>query len=314
MKAWIKHSADPFATKDENGKYYFTATAPKYDYISLRESDSLVKLDEAEEKIIWKKHEDGDMSGYIWAPEMHFIDGSWYIYFAASRSDNIWRIRPYVLKCKGDPMKDEWEELGQMQSADGDGFSFNSFSLDMTYLENGGKKYVVWAEKIGVWKGMSNLCIAELESPNKLKTKQVILSTPTYEWERVDEWVEEGPAVLKHDGKIYITYSASATGACYCMGMLTCDENDDVLDISNWKKENKAVFATDEKTAIYGPGHNSFVKDENGNDVCVFHARDFEKIEGNPLDDINRHAHLLKIEYDKSGKPVFDVKNIIKRD
>jgi GH43 family beta-xylosidase len=245
---------------------------------------------------------------------MHFIDGSWYIYFAASRSDNIWRIRPYVLKCKGDPMKDEWEELGQMQSADGDGFSFNSFSLDMTYLENGGKKYVVWAEKIGVWKGMSNLCIAELESPNKLKTKQVILSTPTYEWERVDEWVEEGPAVLKHDGKIYITYSASATGACYCMGMLTCDENDDVLDISNWKKENKAVFATDEKTAIYGPGHNSFVKDENGNDVCVFHARDFEKIEGNPLDDINRHAHLLKIEYDKSGKPVFDVKNIIKRD
>lgn len=308
MKAWIKHNADPFATKI-NGKYYFIATAPKYDYIALRESDTLLNLSQAEEKIIWKKHDEGEMSGYIWAPELHYIDGAFYIYVAASRADNIWRVRPYVLKCEGDPMIDEWEELGMMQPAEGDGFSFNSFSLDMTVFENKGKWYTVWAEKIGVWKGISNLCIAELETPFKLKTKQVILSTPTYDWERVDEWVEEGPAVLKHNGKIHLTYSASATGACYCMGMLTVDENAELLDPNNWDKERYPVLKTDAKLEVYGPGHNSFVKDEEGNDICVYHARDFEKIEGNPLDDINRHALLLKVVYDENHKPVFDLKN-----
>lgn len=310
MKPWIMHRADPFVTK-VGGRYYFTATAPGYDCIPLRVSDDLYSLDEAEEKIIWKKHGEGEMSGYIWAPEIHFIDGAYYIYFAASRSDDIWRIRPYVLKCAGDPMRDEWEELGQMKAAEGDGFSFNSFSLDATVFENGGKHYFVWAEKIGVWKGMSNLCIAELESPDKLKTKQVILSTPAYDWERVDEWVEEGPAVLKHGGKIYLTYSASATGACYAMGMLTCNEGDDVLDTESWSKERRPVLKTDKGKNVFGPGHNSFAKDKNGNDICVFHARSFEKTEGNPLDDTNRHALLLKVVYDENGKPIFDLNNAI---
>lgn len=308
MKPWIKYNADPFVTKID-GKYYFLATAPKYDYIALRESDTLSGLSEAKEKIIWKKHGEGEMSGHIWAPELYFIDGVFYIYVAASRADRIWRIRPYVLRCTGNPMTDEWEELGRLKAAKGDGFSFKSFSIDNTIFENKGKLYMVWAEKIGVWKGISNLCIAEMESPVKLKTKQVILSTPTYDWERIDEWVEEAPAVLKHNGKIYLTYSASATGACYCMGMLSVDENDEILDPCAWKKERYPVLKTNAELEVFGPGHNSFVKDENGNDICVYHARNFEKIEGDPLDDINRHAMIMKVEYDKNGKPVFDYKN-----
>ncbi len=311
MKPWIKHAADPFAVKGENGKYYFTATSIKYDHISVRESEDLYSLDKAEEKVVWRKHESGEMSGYIWAPELHFIDGAWYIYFAASRADDIWAIRPYVLKCEGDPVTDKWEEMGMVKPAKGDGFSFKSFSLDMTVFENGGKRYAVWAEKIGKWKGISNLCIAEMESPVKLKTKQVILSTPTYEWERIDEWVEEGPAVFKRGGKIYMTYSASATGACYAMGMFTADSDADLLDPQSWKKERYPVLKTDSEKEVFGPGHNSFTEDKDGEIICVFHARDFEKIEGEPLDDINRHAHLLKVKFDGSGKPIFDLNNAI---
>jgi GH43 family beta-xylosidase len=29
------------------------------------------------------------MAVHIWAPEIHFIDGKWYIYFTAGRSDDI---------------------------------------------------------------------------------------------------------------------------------------------------------------------------------------------------------------------------------
>ena len=104
-------------------------------------------------------------------------------------------------------------ELGQMQAADD--FSFKDFSLDMTVFQNRGIWYCVWAEKVSEGKKISNLYIAEMESPSKLSTPHVLLTSPDYDWERVDFWVNEGPALLRHDDMLYLTYSASATGECY---------------------------------------------------------------------------------------------------
>ncbi|MDO4513162.1 MAG: family 43 glycosylhydrolase, partial [Lachnospiraceae bacterium] len=118
-------------------------------------------------------------------------------------------------------------------------------------------------------------------------------------------WVNEGPAVLKHDGRIYVTYSASDTGVNYCMGMLSIDEKEDVLDPRNWRKERMPVLKSDESKGIYGPGHNSFTTDADGNPVLVFHARTEKEIVGNPLYNPNRHAMLMKIEWGKNGEPLF---------
>lgn len=60
---------------------------------------------------------------------------------------------------------------------------------------------------------------------------------------------------------------------------------------------------------IYDPGHNSFAKDENGNDIMVYHARTEEKIEGNSLYNPNRHAMLMKVQWDEEGRPVFSYHN-----
>lgn len=205
------------------------------------------------------------------------------------------------------PLQDEWEELGMMKAADGDEFSFHAFSLDATVFENKGEYYWIWAEKTGVGKQISNLYIAKLEAANKLATVQVLLTTPDYDWERVDFWVNEGPAVLKHDGKIYLTFSASATGACYCMGMLYADENEDLLDPHVWTKQRYPVLKTDEEKGIYGPGHNSFVKAEDGvADLCIYHARPYDEIIGDPLYDPNRHAMIMQVKYDTKGMPVFE--------
>ena len=76
-----------------------------------------------------------------------------------------------------DSLEDEWEELGMMQAADDDEFSFHAFSLDATVFENKGEYYWIWAEKTGVGKQISNLYIARLEAPNKLATVQVLLTT-----------------------------------------------------------------------------------------------------------------------------------------
>ena len=158
------------------------------------------------------------------------------MYFAAGDIDDVWKIRPYVLECKGeDPVRDEWIELGMMQCANEDEFSFRAFSLDATVFENHGKYYCVWAEKVSVGKQISNLYIAEMETANRLRTVQVLLTSPDYDWERIGFWVNEGPAVMKRHGKIFLTYSASETGINYCMGMMSADEKSDLLDPLNWK-------------------------------------------------------------------------------
>ena len=156
-------------------------------------------------------------------------------------------------------------------------FSFEAFSLDATVFECRGRRYYVWSEKVSVGPQIANLYIAEMETPCKLKTIQMLLTTPDYDWERVGFWVNEGPAVIRHDGKIYLTYSASETGAAYCMGMLTASEDADLLDPRSWTKERYPVLCTDAESKIYGPGHNSFTTDEEGNPVMVYHARTEEK-------------------------------------
>ncbi|TAH70392.1 MAG: alpha-N-arabinofuranosidase [Anaerolineaceae bacterium] len=305
---FITQRADPYIYKHIDGTYYFTASVPAYDRIILRKSDTLYGLANAEEITIWKKHEKGIMSCHIWAPELHYLEGKWYIYFAAGDIDDIWAIRPYVLECKDEnPITGTWIEKGKMQAADDDEFSFKEFSLDATVFENNGKFYFVWAEKVGVGKKISNLYIAEMETPTKLKTVQVLLTTPDYDWERIGFWVNEGAAVIKRNGKIFLTYSASATGACYAMGMLTADQDSDLLDPKSWEKERYPVLKTNPDKGIFGPGHNSFTVSEDGKDILVFHARPYEELIGEPLTDPNRHTMLSEIKWNKDGLPIFEI-------
>ena len=310
---FIEQRADPYIYRHSDGTYYFTASVPEYDRIVLRKSDTLLGLKDAEEVCIWKKHESGKMSQHIWAPELHFLDGKFYIYFAASKKEDIWRLRPYILECEGaDPLHDKWVEKGKIQRSDRDIYSFKGFSLDATIFENKGQRYYAWAEKVASGVGISNLYIAKMESPTKLSTAQVLLTTPDYDWERVDIWVNEGPAVIRHDGRIFLTYSASATGECYCMGMLSIDENADLLDPREWKKDKRPVLCSDREKGFYGPGHNSFTCLPDGRDVCVFHARTYKDIEGDPLYDPNRHTFLMEVKWSQSGEPIFDYANVIR--
>lgn len=306
---WILQRADPFVLY-ENGWYYFTASVPAYDSIVLRRSRTLEGLAEAEEKVLWVKHESGIMSEHIWAPELHFLFGKWYIYFAGGDKDDVWEIRPYVLECTGDdPYEDAWVERGMMQCADDDPFSFRAFSLDATVFEDNGTWYYIWAEKVGVGKQISNLYIAKMESATKLATVQVLLTTPDYDWERHGFWVNEGPGIIRRGDKIYLTFSASETGIYYCVGMLTATSGTDLLDPLNWKKDRWPVFGTDASKGLYGPGHNSFTVDEKGRDIMVYHCRTEEKIEGNPLYNPNRHAFLMPVLWDENDRPVFSFDN-----
>ncbi len=316
---FITERADPFITDGGDGYYYFTASYPAYgsvnkgyDRIILRRSRTVAGLADADEKTIWKAHGSGIMAKHIWAPEMHKIGNAWYMFFAAGNSDDIWAIRPYVLKCTGDPYTGEWTELGKMQASSGDTSSFTSFSLDMTYFENNGKHYVIWAEI----KGDSSLFMAEINpaEPNRLISKPVMLTKPEYSWEKVNNRVNEGAAVLKTDSKIYVFFSASGTGSEYCVGRLEADINSDLMNLSNWKKISSPVLQTSDLNGPSGPGHNSFVTDENGDLLIVYHARpeshaskECGTYSSDPLYDPCRHTRIKKVFFGADGVPVINM-------
>jgi len=130
---------------------------------------------------------------------------------------------------------------------------------------------------------------------------------PTLDWEVQGFKVNEAPAVLARNGRLFMTYSASATDARYCMGMLSCRDGADIMDPASWTKSPVPVFKTSRENKVFGPGHNSFTVDELGRDVLVYHGRDYEKITGDPLFDPNRHTRMQYFRYHADGTPDFGV-------
>ena len=318
---FIMERADPYVTKGPDGYYYFTASYPMksdndpegYDRVILRRSRSLIGLAEAEEIVVWKVSNTTQSHRFIWAPELHFIGGVWYVFYAGSEdSENRWAFDCHVLMCESaDPYTGKWIEKGKFQSLQEDTFSFTGFSLDVTYFEAAGKNYVIWAqhneEKI------SCLYLGEInpEEPWKLISMPMLLTKPEYDWEKVRYAVNEGPAVLQHDDKIFVCFSASGTGPEYCVGVMEADITSNLLCHSSWKKYEKPLLTSEDLIDEYGPGHNSFTKDEEGNDVFIYHARSrecYEKkcgyAENDPLYDPCRHARLHTVIWTKDGLPV----------
>lgn len=305
----VTQRADPFIYKHSDGWYYFTASVPEYDRIEIRRSKTIQGLKDAEKITVWKKHESGEMSNLIWAPEIHYFNNKWYIYFAAAPDIEIFndafKHRMYVLENSNDnPLTGDWVEKGQVVT------DHESFSLDATAFTHKNKLYYVWAQQdIEVSpKSHSNIYIAEMENPWTLKTKPVLLTKPEFDWETKIFWVNEGPAILKKNGKIFLTYSASATDENYCMGMMTADEDADLLDSNSWVKSKEPVFKTSYENGQYGPGHNCFTVSEDGKEnILVYHARNYTEIEGDPLYDPNRHTRVEVIEWNADGTPNFGV-------
>ena len=91
------------------------------------------------------------------------------------------------------------------------------------------------------------------------------------------------------------------------MGMLTADEDADLLDPRSWSKERWPVLKTNEELKVYGPGHNCFVRGDEDEWLTMVHFRNYEKIVGDPLDDHNRHAHVLKVKFREDGYPLFEL-------
>lgn len=298
----VPQRADPWVYRHTDGYYYFTASVPEYDRIEVRRAETIQGLGSASPVTVWQKHDSGMMSKHIWAPEIHYVNGKWYIYFAAARVDAPFDHRVYVLETEAaNPLEGTWIEKGQIIT------EWETFSLDATTFEHKGVQYLVWAQRSPHIRGNSNLYIAAMSNPWTLAGPQVMLTKPEFDWEIQGFWVNEGAAVLVRNGRVFITYSASATDAHYAMGMLTASADSDLLDASSWEKSPEPIFQTNRATGQFGPGHNSFTVTPDGQDILIYHARNYERITGDPLYDPNRHTRAQMLYWSSDGTPILGV-------
>lgn len=334
----VSERADPWVLRDDertgDTEYYLTGSYPTtrespgvgYDRLVLRRADTINGLTDAEEEtILWANNaaEPDTSNGaaiseehyrYFWAPELHKIDGDWYVLFTSGTLPNdVWSIRPAIIKCdgSGDPMDPGcWEDLGYMQAASGDSEAFAHFSLDMTYFEADGEHYLVWAEKPGT----SDLRMATIDpaNPQQLTSKSIRLSTPDFAWERNGGTIiNEGPAAIVDDDTVFVFFSGSSVDENYSIGVLTAPLGSDLMDLESWTKLGYPLLTTEDfDGAQMGPGHDSFTLDSNDNPVIVYHARPprSEWIPGadGGLDDPSRHARVKTVHFNADGLAILN--------
>lgn len=259
----VKHGADPWVIRFGTN-YYFCQS--RLDGIWVNRSARLEDIGVNHWKRIWLAPAGTAWSKQIWAPELHFLQGKWYVYFTADDGDNA-RHRMYVLEGTSDDPQAPFIFKGKI-AAPGDRWAIDGTVLEMPEQ----KLYFIWAGWPGARDGVQNLYIAPMSNPWTIDGDRVCISQPDQPWEQRDyPHINEGPETLWHQGHLFIIYSASAFwDDNYCLGQLTWTGGN-VLDPKSWVKTPEPVFA--HTADVFGPGHCSFVKSPDGReDWIIYHA------------------------------------------
>lgn len=270
----ISEGADPWVTK--YGDKYIWCHSESNEGVSLWISDRLTSI--GTRHIVWKAPENGPYSKEVWAPEVHFFDGHWHIYVAASDGKNVNHLAHVLRSRDADPLS-PYTVHGPLPTGDGkDGKSPNVWAIDMTVLEHGGKRYAIWSGWDAPGTDQQFLYIAPMKSPTELAGPRVLIcKNDTYLWERTEEkqdsrGLAEGPQILQNGGRTFVTYSTAASWLpTYKLGLLELTGKDP-LDPASWTKHPEPVFKGNDST--YGVGHSCFVKSPDGKEWWhVFHAK-----------------------------------------
>jgi len=293
---WPGASPDPWMIYHD-GHYYFCKSADGG--IKIYKSEFLSNWKNAQAKVVWRPPANGGYSKELWAPELHFLNGKWYVYFAADDGQNK-NHRMHVLESNsGDAMGD----YHFASTLDTEGWA-----IDGTVMHYQNKMYFVWSGWVGANDGMpQHLFIAEMSSPTKLSSRRVLIASPQFEWEKDGvqdrKGLLEGPeALYSPKGKVFITFSAAASWTeFYKIGALELTGNNP-LDRNSWHHIPNFLFGENKANSVYGTGHASFVKSKDGKeDYIVYHA--MEKPDGGWE---GRTARIQKFHWDdRTQYPVF---------
>ena len=304
-----KGFGDPvfFLWKDD---YYYIATNDNVDDIGfyVRKAHELEDLlaEDTDVHIILDKDEKRGLIQTFWAPEFHVINEELYLIFAVSNEN--WGPQCHIMKLKenGDILEPEdWEDPKKVTRPGGKKLGEDGITLDMTYVKSGDRHYYVWSyrEKIGSpMDSGSMLMVGEFnpKNPYELITEPVCISRPLYGFENTNGTINnEGPYAFYHGKTIYLVYSGGdARGYLYTVGMLTAEDGADLCDVTVWKKAQTPILSFKSVEGEFGPGHNSFFCDRDGDWWIAYHG--VTSFEERIISD-----GIRRIRFDKNDCPRF---------
>lgn len=285
---------DPWVAQ-RDGVYYYTNT--QGDRISLWKTSDLAHLGEAKPVVVWRAPAQGPNSASVWAPELHFLDGKWYLYYSAvdkAHNDDAHRHVFVLENASADPTQGEWIDKGMLKT--------HLSGIDGTVFDHGGHRYFIYSAYVD---DHSDLIIAPMTNAWTLGEPQVDIAHPTYTWEmQGGRKILEGPEFIKGPGgKVFLTYSASACWSDdYALGLLEADSSANPLDPSSWRKSPTPVLHGSAERGVYATGHNGFFKSPDGQDWIIYHAN------GGPdwKCTARRAPYIEPFHWNRQGEPVFD--------
>lgn len=279
----------------QDGYYYMTFTHNGTDVMVLK--SRTIDFRNAERRTVWYPPAGEAYSSNLWAPEIQYIQGKWYIYFAADDGLNE-NHRMYALQAdSNDPMGD-YTFKGQITD------STNKWAIDGLAMEHEGKLYFIWSGWEGDANVQQNTYIAPMSDPLAISGPRVLLNEPTEEWERAGgpPYINEGQSILKKDGRVHLVYSGAGSWTpYYSLGLLSLAQDADPLDAAAWRKAGQPLMQMDDSAGVYGPGHNSFVRSPDGTeDWIVYHGT-------SGMNDgwANRKARAQLVTWQEDGTPAF---------
>lgn len=295
--------ADPYSFH-KDGYYYYTHTVQNR--LVLWKTKNLSDLKDAEQKTIWTPPKNTMYSKQIWAPEIVFLRGKWYMYFAADDGNNH-NHRMYVLEnSSADPMDGEWVFKGKIADPT------DKWAIDGDVLDHKGQLYMIWSGWEGNSNGQQNIYIAKMSNPWTIEGERIMISKPELDWERHGRLkgetpeqvnVNEGPQFLLHKDKMFIVYSASGCWTdYYTLGMLTAKNTDNLMDPKNWVKSPEPVFKAAPENGVYAAGHNSFFKSPDGKEDWILYHANSKPGQGCGG---HRSPRAQKFTWNKDGTPDF---------
>jgi len=217
---------------------------------------------------VWTAPTRGLNSKNVWAPELHLIDGKWFIYYAADDGRNENR-RMWVLESCGSDPCGGYRCRGVLET--------EGWAIDGTVLAlDDGPKYLIWSGWPGRRKGQQNLYVAGMKDPATISSPRVLIAAPEQPWERAATPVCEAPQVLKRNGNIFIIYSASSSWSPDCCLGLLHNKSKDVLNPRAWVKQGPVFRKTEQ---VWGVAHCTFVKSLcHSEDWIIYQAKSSHRL------------------------------------
>jgi len=271
-----------------NGYYYLLTTT--WSNIQITRATTIAGLKTATPRVIWTDTTTNRCCS-MWAPELHRINGRWYIYYTAGPSggddQRMWVIQGPT----GNPLDSSYSFLSRMVPPNNDIKMLDGSVFPMS----NGKNYFLYS----AWgSDGQTIWISELLTPGTIGPSTKI-SVPTYSWEKNGYSVNEGPIGLSHNGRDFIFFSASLCSTqYYALGYIALTPGANPLVASSWTKKSTPAFSS--ANGDYGPAHNGFFKSPDGTeDWIVYHANSSPS----GTCDGGRQTYVQEILWNSDGTP-----------